>query len=145
METREPISRDEASAALALTEHSRARVAWAGYPAWYWLLSGAGLGAVAYLIMSPGNWDLLGAAAVAVLLIGVTRAASRARGICEGHFRSAMTLREKLLLSGPAALVMVAGAFASKFAGWVPAVAATTVFALYAGTGLAMGARADRR
>jgi hypothetical protein len=55
METHEPISRDEASAALALTEHSRARVA------------------------------------------------SRVRGICEGHFRSAMTLREKLLLSGPAA------------------------------------------
>ena len=120
-------------------------MAWAGYPAWYWLLSGAGLGAVAYLIMSPSNWELLGAAAVAVLLVVVTRAASRVRGICEGHFRSAMTLREKLLLSGPAALVIVAGAFASTFVGWAPAVAATAVFALYAGTGLALGARADRR
>jgi hypothetical protein len=36
METYGPIDADEASAALASVRHSRTRVAWSGYPAWYW-------------------------------------------------------------------------------------------------------------
>jgi hypothetical protein len=45
METHASISPEEASAALAMAWSSRARVAWAGYPAWYWLATGLTLGA----------------------------------------------------------------------------------------------------
>ena len=48
METHDPVSADEAAAALAAAERTRARVAWGGYPAWYSLSTGAAVGAVCY-------------------------------------------------------------------------------------------------
>jgi hypothetical protein len=83
-----------------------------------------------------------------VLLVTVARAAARARGIREGCVRSAMTRRDALALGGPAALLMLAGAFMSKLAprgAWPAAVAAVLVFAVYAGTGLTRSARAARQ
>jgi hypothetical protein len=148
METYEPIDADEASAALVSVRHSRARVAWSGYPAWYWLTTGACLGAESYAMLLPGWWALPISAVLAVLLVMVARAAGRARGVCEGWTRSAMTRREAVVLGGPAAVVVLASAAASKFAAWppwVPIVAAVLVFMLYAGTGLTLSARAARR
>ena len=80
METNGRVSVDEAAAALAAAKRTRARVAWSGYPAWYWLAMGVGLGAVCYAVLQPGWWALPVAVAAAVTLVLVTRAASRARG-----------------------------------------------------------------
>ena len=55
-----------------------------------------------------------------------------------------MTMREQLVLGGPAALLIIAGAAASNLAPWLPAVAAVLVFVVFAGTGLTMSARATR-
>jgi hypothetical protein len=41
-------------------------------------------------------------------------------------------------------LLNLAGAAASKFVSWLPAVAAVLVFVVYAGTGLMLSARATR-
>ena len=141
METGRSISVDEASAALAAVRRSRALVAWRGYPTWYWLGTGACLGAIAIAMLLPGWWDLAAAAVIAVVLIGVTRAATRVRGVCEGWYRGAMPLRDRVLLAGPAAVMMVVGAVAAKFAPWSAVVAGVLIFVLYAGTGLALSAR----
>jgi hypothetical protein len=148
METYEPIEADEAAAALASVRHSRMRVAWSGYPAWYWLTTGACLGTASYAVLLPGWRAMAISAAAAALLVMAARAASRARGVCEGWTRSAMTWRDRAVLSGPAAVVVLASAAASKFAAWppwVPVVAAVLVFMLFAGTGLTLSARAARR
>jgi uncharacterized membrane protein YjjP (DUF1212 family) len=144
METNGQISVDEASAALAAAQRTRARVAWSGYPAWYWLTTGAGMGAVCYAVLQPGWWVLPLAAVAGLTLIILARAASRARGIREGCQRSSMTFRDQVVLGGPAALLILAGAAASKFVSWLPAVAAVLVFVVYAGTGLMLSARASR-
>lgn len=143
METNGRISVDEAAAALAATKRTRARVAWSGYPVWYWLMMGASLGAVCYAVLRPGWWALPIAAVAAATLIWVARAASRTRGVREGCQRPA-TLRDQMILGGPAAVLIIAGAVASKFASWPPAVAAVLVFLVYAGTGLTLSARAAR-
>lgn len=145
METNESISPDEASAALAAARHSRARVAWAGYPAWYWLTTGAAMGALPLALRLPGWWVLAASAVFAVVLVTVVRAASRARGVCEGWTRTAMTHREQLILNGPPAVLIIAGAAGSKFASWPPAAAAALIFLLFAGTGLTLSARALRQ
>jgi hypothetical protein len=148
METYGPIDADEASAALASVRHSRTRVAWSGYPAWYWLTTGAALGAASYAMRLPAWQALAISAALALLLVMVAHAASRARGVCEGWTRSAMTHRDRVILSGPAAVVVLASAAAPRFASWppwAPAAAAVLVSVLFAGTGLTLSARAARR
>src|SRR5262249_10836730 len=80
METNARISPEEASAALAMARDSRARAAWAGFPAWYWLGRAAGFGGAAYLILRPVSWELAVMAVIAVSLVALTRAASRVRG-----------------------------------------------------------------
>jgi hypothetical protein len=148
METYGPIEADEASAALASVRHSRMRVAWSGYPAWYWLTTGACLGAESYALLLSGWRALVISAVVAAVLVMTARMACRVRGVCEGYTRSAMTWRDRAVLSGPAAFVVLASSAASKFAGWPPwasAVAAVLVFTLFAGAGLTLSARAARR
>jgi hypothetical protein len=145
METHAQISPEEASAALAMARSSRARVAWAGYPAWYWLGTAAGLGVAAWMALQPRAWTIAAAVAIAVFLIAVNRIASRVRGVCEGHVRTAVTKRESLLLGGSPAVLMIAGAVASKSSPWVPIVTAVLVFTVYAATGLSLTARASRR
>jgi hypothetical protein len=144
METNGRISAQEASAALDAARRTRSRVAWSGYPAWYWLATGAGMGAVCYAVLRPGWWVVPIAVVFAVTSVLGARAASRARGVREGCQRGAMTVRDQLVLGGPAALLILAGAVASKFAAWTPAVAATAVFVVFAGTGLTLSARAAR-
>jgi hypothetical protein len=148
METYESADATEASAALASVRHSQKRVAWSGYPAWYWLTTGAGLGAASCAMVLP-SWQALAiSAALVVLLVLVARAASRARGVCEGWTSSAMTYRDRIVLYGPAAVVILASAAAPKFTSWppwAPAVAGALVFLLFAGTGLTLTARAARR
>jgi hypothetical protein len=149
METNGSISTDEATAALASVRQSRIRVAWSGYPAWYWLTMGAGLGALAYTALLPGWGTMAISLMIGVLLAGVAHAASRARGIREACIRDAMTRRDRAVLGGPAALVIIASAAAAKIAGWPSLwpsiVAAVLVFILFAGTGLTLSARAARR
>jgi hypothetical protein len=149
METHEPIDREEAAAALASVQQSRARVAWSGYPWWYWLTTGASLGALSYTTLQPAWLATAASVVIAVLLVLVARVACRARGVCEGWTRSAMTRREAVVLYGPAALVIVASAAVAKFATWsspwLPIVAAVLVCILFAGTGLTLSARAGRR
>ena len=149
METNGSISTDEATAALASVRQSRIRVAWSGYPAWYWLTMGAGLGALSYAALLPSWWATATSVLIGVLLMGVAHAVSRARGIRETCVRGAMTRRDKLLLGGPAALVVIVSSAAAEIAGWPPLwpsiVAAVLVFILFAGTGLTLTARAARR
>jgi hypothetical protein len=148
METNGPIEADEASAALASVRDSRARVAWSGYPAWYWLITGACLGALSFTALLPGWWPLAVSAVLAAVLVRVAYAASRARGVCEGWTRSAMTCRDAVVLYGPAAALILASAAASKvtaWSPWPPIAAAALVFILFAGTGLTLSARAARR
>lgn len=145
METYEPIDADEASAALASARYSRARVAWSGYPTWYWPATGAVLGGLSCTFLLPGWPAFAVPVALGVLFAVAVRAASRARGVREGWACGAMTHRDAVALYGPAALVILAGAAGSKFASWAPAAAAVLVFMLVAGTGLALGARAARR
>ena len=150
METYEPIDADEAAAALASVRRSRAQVAWSGFPAWYWLATGAGLGALSYMVLLPGWPAVAASAAIGLLLVVVARAAGRARGVREGCVaRSSLTFRDSVALGGPAALVLVASAATVKLAPWSapwpPVVAAALIFVLYAGTGLTRGALAARR
>jgi hypothetical protein len=146
METYGPVSAGEAAAALAAVQDSRARVAFARYPPWYWLGTGAGLGAMSYAVMMPSRWSVAVLAAVGVVLIAAARVACRARGICEGWV-GAMTLRGMVTLYVPVAVAILASAAASKVTAWSPwpaAGGAVTVFLWFAGTGLALTARADR-
>ena len=145
METNGPVSVDEASAALAAAKQTQARVAWSGYPAWYWLTTGAGMGALCYAALWPSWWDLAVAPVAGVTLLVVARAANRVRGVRERCQRSAMTWRDRMILGVPAALVMLAGAAAAKFASWPLAVPGVLAGVIFAGTGLIMSARASRR
>jgi hypothetical protein len=148
METHGPIGPDEASAALESVRGSRARVAWSGYPAWYWLATGAGLSVGTIAILLPYGWGLPLAVVVAVALTRVAYLAGRARGVCEGWVRSAMTWREALVLWGPVTAVILASAVASRFAVWTPwlsVAAAVLVLPLFAGAGLTLSARAAHR
>lgn len=149
METYESIDAEEAAAALASVQQSRARVAWSGYPAWYWLTTGACLGALMYVTLLPGWLAPALSAGIAVVLGLVARAACRARGVSECRTRSAMSRREAVVLYGPVALVILALAAVARFASWSSPwssiVAAVLVFILFAGTGLTLTARADRR
>lgn len=142
--SREPISREEASAALASTRQSRIRVAWQGYPAWYWLITGAGLGGASYAVQLSGwrGWAI--PVAIIVVLVVAARAAGRARGVCEGWTSSAMTPQETAVLYGPAALIIIAVAAMSKPSSWTSITAAVAIFLVFAGTGLILGARAGR-
>jgi hypothetical protein len=145
METYGPIDAGEAAAALASVQDSRARVAFAGYPPWYWLIMGAGLGAMSYAVMMPSWWSVAVLAAIGVVLIAAARAVCRARGICEGWV-GAMTLRGLVTLYVPVAVTILASAATSKVTAWSPWPAvggAVVVFLLFAGTGLALTARAD--
>jgi hypothetical protein len=144
METHEPVSREEALAALASTRQSRARVAWSGYPSWYWLITGACLGAASYAIQLPNWWGRAIPAAIFVVLVVVARAACRARGICEGWHSNAMRPRDTLILYGPATLILIAASAVSKLNSWTSIAAALLIFVAFAGTGLVLGARAAR-
>jgi hypothetical protein len=145
METHGPVGAAEASAALASAERSRARVAWTGYPAWYWLATAAGLAVLPLATLLPVWLGVATVAVVAIVLFRLIVAASRARGVCEGWTRSAMRMWEVVALYGPAVVVTNAAVFMSRLAWWSPIVAAVLVFALFAGTALALSARAGRR
>ncbi|WP_284744744.1 hypothetical protein [Amycolatopsis sp. RTGN1] len=148
METNGSINATDASAALAEVRRSRARVAWSGYPAWYWLTTGAGLSAGTAAILLPDWWGLAIVAVVTLGLVKVAHIAGRRRGICEGWVRTAMTAREVLALYGPATVVILADAVAQRldwWSPWSPIVAAILVFGLFAGVGLTFSARTGRR
>lgn len=145
METHGPISAAEASAALASVEGSRTRVAWAGYPTWYWIASAAGLALLPFATVLPEWLGLLGTAVAAVMLLGLAVVAGRVRGVCEFPTRSAMRWPEVALLYGPTLVLLFAGAMGARFVWWAPVAAAVLVFVLFAGTGLRLSARAARR
>jgi hypothetical protein len=86
----------------------------------------------------------IGADEASAALAAVAYAASRARGVCEGWTSTAMT-RDRLILNGPPAVLIIAGAAGSKFASWPPTAAAALIFLLFAGTGLTLSARAARQ
>lgn len=149
METHGSIDADEAAAALASVRQSRTRVAWSGYPAWYWIATGSGLAALAPMMLLS-TWLVMPAAvAIAALLVVAPRVAGQARGVREGWACSPMTFRERAALYGPAALVLVASAVAVKLAPgsspWPPIAAAALIFILIAGRGMLGSARAARR
>jgi len=149
METHGSIDADEAAAALASVRQSRTRVAWSGYPAWYWIATGAGMGALAPMMLLSGWPVLVAAAAIAALLVVAPRAAGRARGVREGWACGAMTFRESAALYGPAALVILASAATVKLAPWSspwpPIAGAVGIFVLIAARGILGSSRAARR
>jgi hypothetical protein len=98
-----------------------------------------------YTIEQPGDWVLAIAATLGASLVLVTYVASRVRGVCEGWIRGASTSRDTLLLGVPMAVVMLLNAIVSKFVAWSSIPAAVLEFALYAGAGLMLSARAARR
>jgi hypothetical protein len=144
METSGSISSEEASAALASVAKSRARVLWGGYPAWYWLVTGACIGAMSYSTVLPDWWVLAASVVIAAVLVVVARAASRARGVCEGWTRRAMTRRDAVMLYGPVAFLIIVNAVVTKFVWWWPILGAVLVCGLFAGIGLTRSARAAR-
>jgi hypothetical protein len=145
METKGPISAAEASSALASARESRARVAWAGYPTWYWFATAAVLAVLPFATVLPDLFGLGVTAVAAVLAIWLAVAAGRVRGVCEGWTSTAMRWQEIVVLYGPTVIVLFAGAVVARFAWWAPIVAAALTFVLFAGTGLALSARAARR
>jgi hypothetical protein len=148
METDGSMDRSEAAAALRAVRDSRARVAWRGFPVWYWLATGTCLGVGTAAMLLPDWWDVVIAAGVTVAMVAVARAAGRARGVCEGWFRSAMTWPEGIVLYGPAVVLIQLSAVASRFGWWrpwLPIGSAMLVVALFAAAGLALSARAARR
>ncbi len=148
METNGSISTEEASAALASVAQSRNRVAWRGYPAWYWLATGAAFGVATAAILLPYWWAAVTAFVLAAAVIRLAYLAGRARGVCEGWVRCATTWRESLVLYGPMIAVMVGGPFVARFVGrspWLPIAAGALVFLLFTGAGLTLSARAARR
>lgn len=149
METHGSIDADEAAAALASVRQSRTRVAWSGYPAWYWIATGAGMGALALMMLLTGWLVVTAAVAIAALLVVVPRVAGQARGVREGWACSPMTFRERAAMYGPAALVLVASAVAVKLAPgsspWPAVAGAALIFVLIAGRGILGSARAARR
>jgi hypothetical protein len=149
METHGSVDAGQASEALASVRDVRARVAWSGYPAWYWPTTGAALGALCFTTLLSGWPAVAVSAGLALLLVMAARAACRARGVCEGWTRGAMTRREAVVLYGPAAVVILANAVIFKVAPsswpWAPAAAAVLMFLLFTGTGLTLSTRAARR
>jgi hypothetical protein len=145
METHGSISAAEASAALTSARRSRERVAWTGYPAWYWLVAGAALAVLPFVTSMPDwlGFTTAGVVGIATSVLGV--AVNRARGVCEGWVRGAMRSREVAVLYGPAVAVALGGAMGAKVGWWWPILAAVLAFTLFAGTGLALSARAARR
>ena len=129
--------------ALDMARRSRARVTWTGYPVWYWLLTGAGLGLATYSDVLPEWWSVGVSVVMAVMLVVVARAACRVRGICIG-WHGPMTMHDGLLLYGPSAVLVLANAVIGKFVGWWPIVGAVVVCVVFAGTGLVLGARTSR-
>jgi hypothetical protein len=81
---------------------------------------------------------------IAAALVYVAYAAARARGVCAGWVRGAMTTRDWLVLYGPTTLVIMASAEGSRFATWPPIAGGALAFLLFAGTGLTRGARTPR-
>jgi hypothetical protein len=145
METQEPVGVSEASAALASVKQSRTRLAWAGYPAWYWLGTATAWAVLPLAMLLPAWAGLACVGVVAVAVLRLTVAAGRARGVCEGWTRSAMRWPEVTLLYGPATAVLLASAFIPRSTWWLTIVGAVLVFVLFAGTALALSARAARR
>jgi hypothetical protein len=149
METHGSIDADEAAAALASVRQSRTRVAWSGYPAWYWIVTGAAMGALVPMMLLTGWLVMAAAVALAALLVVVPRLAGRARGVREGWACGPMTFRESAALFGPAALLVVASAVAVKLAPgaspWPTIAGAALIFVLIAGRGILGSARAARR
>jgi hypothetical protein len=141
METQGPVSPGEASVALASVKRSRARLAWAGYPRWYWLSAAAAWAVLPPAMLLPAWAGLACVGVVAVAILRLTVAAGRARGVCEGWTRSAMRWPEVTVLYGPATAVMLA----SAFLGWLAIVGAVLVFVLFAGSAFTLSARAARR
>ena len=142
METNGPVSAAEASAALASVERSRTRVAWAGYPRWYWFAAGAGIGLLPLSGVLP-TWLGVSAFVTALaVLLWLVHFASRIRGVSEYPLRGVMRWRELLLLYGPTNLVLYAGSFMEKFLWWAPIASAVLIFVLFSGTGLWLSARA---
>lgn len=145
METRGPVSAAEASVALASVRQSRKRLAWAGYPAWYWLGTAAAWAVLPVATLLPAWAGFACVGVVAVTVLRLTVAAGRARGVCEGWTRSAMRWPEVTVLYAPATAVILASAFVPRSAWWLAVVGAVLVFVLFAGTALALSARAARR
>jgi hypothetical protein len=145
METSGSISAAEASSALASARQSRARVAWAGYPTWYWFATAAVLALLPFATVLPDLFGIGLTAVAAVAAIWLAVAAGRVRGVCEGWTSTAMRWQEIVLLYGPSIVVLFAGAVVSRFAWWAPIAAAVLTFVLFAGTGLVLSARAARR
>jgi hypothetical protein len=145
METQGPVSAGAASVALASVKRSRERLAWAGYPRWYWLSAAAAWAVLPLAMLLPVWAGLACVGVVAVVVLRLTVAAGRARGVCEGWTRSAMRWPEVTVLYGPSTAVMLASAFVPRSAWWLAIVGAVLVFVLFAGTALALSARAARR
>ncbi|HEY3610572.1 MAG TPA: hypothetical protein VGL06_23925 [Pseudonocardiaceae bacterium] len=148
METNGLISAAEASAALTSAKQTRARVAWTGYPAWYWLTTAAGLATTPFVVLLPDWWDLAAGLPLVALLFLVAVRASRVRGVCEGWTGTAMRWWEMGLLYGPPVVLIFANAVVYRFALWSPILAAAAtavlIFALFAGTARRLSARATR-
>ncbi len=145
METHGRIDAADAARALDVVRHSRARVAWSGYPAWYWVGTAACLAALPLAMLLPVWLGAAACAAVGVVLFRLIVAAGRVRGVCEHWARGAMRMWEVTALYGPPAAIGLACAVVARFAWWAPIVAAVAVFVLFAGTGLTLSARAARR
>lgn len=144
------VSAQEAAASLAAVHDSRRRARRAGYPVWFWLVTGLGLAAVPLYIVKPWlpePWEPQVIPLASVMLLAGTAIAiplGALRGVRGCLPTSAGVLREVSLFLWPFvpyAAVLLTGGIAWKNGLWyeplAPLATAAAAFAVWAGFGMA--------
>jgi hypothetical protein len=151
------ISTQGAAASLAAVTDSRRRAQRVGYPLWFWLATGLGLGALPLWVGKPwlpGPWESVINLASLVLLIGTAIVVSvrGLRGARDGYPGAIRSVREVLLAAWPFVpyvAVLLAGGIAWEGGFWhaplAPLATAAAAFVGWTGGGLATTTFSARR
>lgn len=152
------ISAQEAAASLAVVKDSRRRARRAGYPAWFWLATGLGLGAVPLYIAKtwlPNPWQQPVIPLASVMLLagtGIAASLSALRGVRGCRPTPAGVLQEVSLFLWPFVpyvAVLLAGGITWENGFWhapvAPLATAAAAFAVWAGSGIAATTFSARR
>jgi hypothetical protein len=151
------ISAQEAAASLAAVKESRRRARRIGWPVWFWLTTGLGLGALPIWMGKPwlpGPWESVANLASLVLLIGTAIVVSvrGLRGARDCYPGAIQNVREALLAAWPFVpyiAVLLAGGIAWHDGFWhaplAPLATAAAAFVVWTGGGLATTTFSARR
>lgn len=151
-------SAQEAAASLAAVDDSRRRARRAGFPVWFWLVTGLGLAAVPLYIVKPWlpePWEPQIIPLASIMLLAVTAIAlplGALRGVRGCSPTPSGALREVSLFLWPFlpyVAVLLAGGIAWKNGFWyeplAPLATAAAAFTAWAGVGMAVTTFSARR